>query len=295
MRRRLDANHQVDYVEGMSGPTLVILAAGRARRYGGLKQLAPIGRHGEGVIDLIASDAMTAGFDDIVIVLNRDTGPTIQEHVAKNWPKNHRVSFAFQEKLRGTVDAVLAAEEFVDHSLPFGVSNADDLYGLDALTKLEGHLSSSPDCCMVSFQLENSLIGDLPVSRGTCQVANGRLIHVVERRNVHFTPDGLEADDGLTPRFLEPETQVSMNLWGFQPNIWPLMHREVAEHDFNESAEVLLPTFVAGVMARDGLVFSVLETSSRCIGVTHAEDLPLAQFLVREEIKSGLRPEFAFS
>ena len=103
----------------MNGPTLVILAAGRARRYGGLKQLAPIGRHGEGVIDLIASDAIKAGFDDIVIVINRDTGPTIQEHVAEFWPKDHRVAFAFQETLRGTVDAVLAAEEFVNHGVPF--------------------------------------------------------------------------------------------------------------------------------------------------------------------------------
>jgi len=191
------------------------------------------------------------------------------------------VSFAFQEKLRGTVDAVLAAEEFVSHSVPFGVSNADDLYGLDALMKLGDHLSSSPDCWLVAFRLENSLVGDLPVSRGTCQVANGRLTNVVERRNVHFTPDGLEADDGLQPRFLSPEALVSMNLWGFQPNIWPLMHREVQEHDFEASPEVLLPTFVAGVMARDGLAFTVIETSSRCIGVTHAEDLPLAQFLVR--------------
>ncbi|HEY5302852.1 MAG TPA: sugar phosphate nucleotidyltransferase [Acidimicrobiales bacterium] len=279
----------------MSGPSLVILAAGRARRYGGLKQLAPIGRHGEGVIDLIASDAISAGFDDIVIVLNHDTGPTIQEHVAAHWPKSHRVSFAFQEKLRGTVDAVLAAEEFVDHNRPFAVSNADDLYGLDALMKLGNHLATSPDCCMVAFQLENSLIGDLPVSRGTCQVSNGRLTHVEERRNVHFTPDGLEADDDLTPRILEPDTLVSMNLWGFQPEIWPLMHREVEEHDFSASAEVLLPTFVARIMANDGLVVSALETSSRCIGVTHAEDLPLAQFLVREEIKSGLRPEYAFT
>ncbi len=279
----------------MSGPTLVILAAGRARRYGGLKQLAPIGRHGEGVIDLIASDAITAGFDDIVIVVNRDTGPTIQTHVAERWPTSHKVSFAFQEKLRGTVDAVLAAEEYVDPRVPFGVSNADDLYGLDALMKLGGHLIESPDCCLVAFQLENSLVGDLPVSRGTCQVSNGRLTHVEERRNVHFTADGLEADDGLVPRFLSPEALVSMNLWGFQPNIWPLLHREVQEHDFDASPEVLLPTFVANTMARDAMAFTVLETSSRCIGVTHAEDLPLAQFLVREEIKSGLRPEYAFS
>jgi CTP:molybdopterin cytidylyltransferase MocA len=82
----------------MNGPTLVILAAGRARRYGGLKQLAPIGMHGEGVIDLIASDAFAAGFNDVVIVINPETGPRIIDHVAQFWPRDHHVSFAIQEK-----------------------------------------------------------------------------------------------------------------------------------------------------------------------------------------------------
>ncbi|MFI5035651.1 MAG: NTP transferase domain-containing protein [Acidimicrobiales bacterium] len=279
----------------MKGPTLIILAAGRARRYGGLKQLAPIGKHGEGVIDLLASDAIAAGFDEIVVVINSDTGPTIKEHVERHWPKDHKTSFAIQHRLRGTVDAVLAAEEFVGPATPFGVSNADDIYGADALRQLGDHLSSSPHHCMVGFELENSLVGDLPVSRGTCRVADGRLLEIVERRNVHFTPDGLAADDGLEPYFLEPESIVSMNLWGFQPEIWPLLHRAMAEHDFIQSAEVLLPIFVGNLLKRTDLRFDVMPTTSRCIGVTHVEDLPLAQFLVRFEIKNGERPEYAFA
>jgi MobA-like NTP transferase domain len=278
----------------MSGPTLVILAAGRARRYGGLKQLAPIGKHGEGVIDLLASDAFTAGFDDVVVVINNDTGPAIKEHIRTRWPSEHRCSFAIQGELHGTVAAVLAAEDLVDPARPFGVSNADDIYGLDALAKLGEHLDSSPHSCLVAFTLENTLVGDLPVSRGTCRIEHDQLAEIVERRNVHFTPDGLVADDGLKPYFLDPNTMVSMNLWGFQPALWPLMHETLSEHDFALSAEVLLPTFVEDVLLRTELRFDVLASTSRCIGVTHAEDLPLAQFLVREEIKAGLRPEFAF-
>ncbi len=85
----------------VSGPSLVILAAGRARRYGGVKQLAPVGLHGEGVIDLIASDAYAAGFEDIVIVINPETGPEIVDHVGEFWPKGRKVSFTFQRELRG--------------------------------------------------------------------------------------------------------------------------------------------------------------------------------------------------
>ena len=279
----------------MVGPTLVMLAAGRARRYGGLKQLAPIGKHGEGTIDLLASDAFQVGFDEIVMVVNRDTGPQIMQHVRQHWPAEHKVSFATQEKLRGTVDAVLAAEPLLDTAKPFGVSNADDIYGLDAFGILAKHLTSSEDNCLVAFELENTIIGDLPVSRGTCVEENGRLVEIVERRNVHFTPDGLCADDGIYPYYLDETAPVSMNLWGFQPEIWSLMHQEMDQHDFEQSPEVLLPVLVGGLLKRTEMRFCVLPTSSRCVGVTHAEDLPLAQFLIRQEIKAGLRPEFAFA
>jgi hypothetical protein len=278
----------------MRGPTLVILAAGRARRYGGIKQLAPIGKHGEATIDLIASDAVSAGFERFVIVINRETGPIIREHIESTWPSHLRVDFAFQDTLRGTVDAVLSAEEAVGHDTPFGISNADDIYGPDAFRQLGRFLIEEQDNCLVGFRLENSLIGDLPVSRGTCRAHDGRLSAIVERRNVHRVDDHFIADDGLVPREIDPHVLVSMNLWGFQPSVWPLLHRAMDEHDFELSAEVLLPTFAAETMVRDHLIFRVLETDSRCIGVTHAEDLDLAQELMRAEIEDGLRPDRAF-
>ncbi|MGA7835800.1 MAG: NTP transferase domain-containing protein [Acidimicrobiales bacterium] len=278
----------------MSGPSLVILAAGRARRYGGVKQLAPVGMHGEGVIDLIASDAYAAGFDDIVIVINPDTGPEIVDHVAAHWPKSRHVSFAYQTTLRGTVDAVLAAESSLDVTRPFAVSNADDLYGRESFRLLGEHLSSSANNCLVGFELERALVGELPVSRGTCIVVNGHLTEIVERRNVSATLDGYVADDGLEPSHLHPSTIVSMNLWGFQPSIFPLMRDTLDRHDFTEEKEIQLSTFVGQILHHTPLRFDVMKTTSRCIGVTHAEDLPLAQILVREEIQRGERPEFAF-
>jgi MobA-like NTP transferase domain len=278
----------------VSGPSLVILAAGRARRYGGIKQLAPVGLHGEGVIDLLASDAYAAGFGDIVIVINPETGPEIQEHVQRHWPRDRRVSFTYQHELRGTVDAVLAAAPLLDPASPFGVSNADDLYGRESFMLLGRHLATSKNSCLVGFQLERALVGELPVSRGTCVVVNGHLTDIVERRNVSATLEGFVADDGLSPAVLHPKTTVSMNLWGFQPSILPLMRAAVENHDFSTDKEIQLSTFVGQILHHAPMRFDVMATSSRCIGVTHAEDLPVAQRLVREEIAAGERPEFAF-
>lgn len=281
----------------MSGPSLVILAAGRARRYGGVKQLAPIGKHGEGVIDLLASDAYAAGFEDIVIVVNEDTGPMIEQHVAWHWPKGRNVTFAIQEKQRGTVSAVLAAEDYLDLSKPFGVSNADDLYGREAFMKLGQYLAEKDHDCLVGFELDRALVGNLPVSRGICQVNDqGYLMDIVERRNVHATINGYDADDGLMPESLSPLETVSMNLWGFQPSILPLMHEALDAHDFSVEPEIQLSTFVGQVLKKfPGRPFIVLPTRSRCIGVTHAQDLPVAQLLVRLEIEVGQRPEYAFA
>jgi UTP-glucose-1-phosphate uridylyltransferase len=279
----------------VTGPSLVILAAGRARRYGGVKQLAPVGMYGEGVIDLIASDAYAAGFDDIVIVINPDTGPEIQEHVARFWPKGRKVTFAQQTQQRGTVSAVIAAETSLDLSRPFAVSNADDLYGRESFRLLGEHFATSANNCLVGFELERALVGELPVSRGTCVVVNGHLTEIVERREVQATLDGFVANDGLEPKNLHPQTIVSMNLWGFQPTIFPLMHESLEEHDFEQEKEIQLSTFVGGILHHAPLRFDVIRTTSRCIGVTHAEDLPLTQILVRQEIEAGDRPEFAFA
>jgi hypothetical protein len=156
------------------------------------------------------------------------------------------------------------------------------------------HLATSANNCLVGFELERALVGELPVSRGTCMVVNGHLTEIVERRNVSATLEGYVADDGLEPSVLHPQTTVSMNLWGFQPGILPLMRQAIVEHDFAAEKEIQLSTFVGQILHRTPFRFDVITTKSRCIGVTHADDLPLAQILVREEIEAGDRPEFAF-
>ncbi len=281
---------------GVNDPTLVILAAGRARRYGGVKQLAPIGVHGEAVIDLIASDAYAAGFGHIVVIINPDTGPLIQEHIAAHWPSDKRVSFAVQERPLGTVHAVVSAIDAVERDQPFAVANADDLYGRDAMLALGNHLRSAGTNCLVGFRLDRALVGDQPVTRGVCKVRDGRLVAIAERRKVQLTANGFISDDGLQPRSLEPDTRVSMNLWGFAPTMWQsLLDAMAAATDASEDAEVLLPEIVGHELRDNGAVFVVLEANSRCIGVTHADDLPIVQADVADQVSRGDRPSRAFS
>jgi len=272
---------------------LVILAAGRARRYGGLKQLAPIGVNGEGVIDLVASDAYAAGFNHIVLVINEDTGPAIKNHVEEYWPSSQDVSFAVQEHAYGTVHAVLAAKSLLDPSVPFGVANADDLYGLEAMTKLGTHLKTESTSCLVGYQLDRALVNDLPVSRGVCEITDGRLASIRERHHVQFTDKGYVANDGQRPRHLEPETPVSMNLWGFQPYVWKAFEKALLVKEASEENEIRLPDVIAQLL--EDHRFDVLANASRCVGVTHAEDLPLVQADVRAQVARGERPARAFS
>jgi molybdopterin-guanine dinucleotide biosynthesis protein A len=282
-------------VVALSGPSLVILAAGRARRYGGVKQLAPIGKHGEGVIDLLASDAWASGFDDIVIVVNADTGKQIEQHVAARWPKERKVSFAVQTKLRGTVDAVLAAESSLDLSKPFGVSNADDLYG--RAKPFFCSASDSPPVPTTAWSASNSIARSSATYR--CREAPA-WSKTATHRHRRATQRPRHAR-GLRRR-RRPRAGVALSA----------RHRldeplGLPAFDHSAHAQVNLPAQLrnrlraavvdlrgAGPRDHETLVFEVLPTRSRCIGITHAKDLPVAQLLVRLEIESGHRPEYAF-
>ncbi|MEI8148250.1 MAG: NTP transferase domain-containing protein [Actinomycetes bacterium] len=278
----------------MSGPVLVILAAGRARRFGGIKPLAPIGLHGEAVIDLIASDAVAAGFGHIVVVINPDTGPVIRDHIAANWPSKVSVGFATQERPLGTVHAVLSAASELDDAVPFGVCNADDLYGRDAMLALGTHLTTAANNCLVGFRLDQALVGDQPVTRGVCQVQGGLLSGIAERRQVSLTPDGFRAGDGLEPVQLSPDNLVSMNLWGFVPSMWAVFQSAMNAAEASEEAEVLLPEIVGQELATGRSTFAVIPATSQCVGVTHPDDLAIVQEEIRKQVASGLRPEHAF-
>lgn len=274
-----------------SNLALVILAAGRARRYGGCKPLAPVGPRGEAVLDLVASDALAAGFDTIVLVLGPSTGPAIRYHVEHSWPEKVDVRFATQPAPLGTVNAVLSASEHVGDS-PYAVGNADDVYGQAACALLAGHLRAHDDAnALVGYRLVDAVIGFSPVTRGICTVRDdGTLVGVDERRQVRATPEGeFVVGDGREPATLSPEARVSMNLWGFTPAFHAVLTEAMAAAtDASEEAEVLLPEVVARSLA--GNPFTVLPASGRCIGVTHPDDLSLVQDELNRQVAAGERP-----
>jgi hypothetical protein len=268
----------------------VILAAGRARRYGGCKPLAPVGPNGEAVIDLVASDALVAGFDSIVLVLGPVTGPAIRYHVEHTWPTTVDVRFALQSAPLGTVHAVLSASDHVGRGA-YAVGNADDVYGVAGCQLLAEHLRSRVNSnALVGYRLADAVIGFAPVTRGICQVTDDdRLTGLVERREVRATPDGgFEAGDGLEPSVLSPDARVSMNLWGFTPAFHTVLRAAMdAVVDASEESEVLLPEVVAGSLATSPV--EVIRARGRCVGVTHPDDLTLARDEINRQVAAGER------
>ena len=282
---------------GRPGATLVVLAAGRATRYGGVKPLASVGLAGEAVLDVLASDALAAGFDRLILVIGPTTGPAIRYHVERTWPKAVPVEFASQESPRGTVDAVLAAAPLLDTGSSFGVANADDLPGEPGLALLAGHLRrGDPGNVAVCYRLRDSLLGDAPVTRGLCHVdAEGMLEAVDERRRVTPLPDGrVIADDGHEPKELDPGQLVSVNLWGFGPELRSVFEDAMAQA--SGDGEVLLPDVVDRLLAArrhdapHAPAVRVLRAPGRSIGVTHPGDVALVSAELAREVARGDRP-----
>ncbi|MDA8358483.1 MAG: NTP transferase domain-containing protein [Actinomycetota bacterium] len=282
-----------------SDAVLVVLAAGRARRYGGVKPLAPIGVGGEAVIDLLAADAIRAGFSTLVLVVGPATGPAIRYHVERTWPEWIDVRFAVQTRPLGTVHAVLAAAGHLREGAAFGVANADDCYGVNGLTRLAERLRGHgrPNS-LVAYRLRNAVIGQSPVSRGICEVDDtGALRSLVERNLVQPTADGrFLSGDGTEPAEIDGDVLVSMNLWGFGTEMLDLLGSAMASADASDrDVEVLLPQVVGQALAEGTVVgelptrFDVISVEDRCIGVTHPEDLTLVQQEVARQIGRGER------
>ncbi len=290
-------------------PSLVVLAAGMARRYGGCKPLAPIGPNGEAVIDLLVSDAVAAGFGQIVLVLHPETGPAIRYHVEQCWPDWVEVAFAEQRLPLGTVHAVLAARSVLSPFRSFAVANADDVYGDVAMGQLAQHLGSGAnEHALVGYQLRATVATDDPVTRGICMVDDqGYLVGLSERRHVSRNgPDeDLTSADGLEPAQLDGGLPASVNLWGFQPDIWEVFGPAMDASGLDEEAllvsvaaggevpkaEVLLPDVVATMVAEGvGLPVRVVTTDAKLIGVTHAADLPVVSAELARQVAWGIRP-----
>ncbi len=295
-------------------PSLVVLAAGMAKRYDGCKPLAPIGPSGEAVIDLLASDAVTAGFGRIVLVLHPETGPAIRYHVEQCWPESVEVAFAEQRLPLGTVHAVLAGREALEADRSFAVCNADDIYGEVAMGMLAGQLAADDDeHTLIGYRLASTVATDDPVTRGICEVdPNGHLVALTERRKVTSQVDGgsFRAEDGVEPAMLSADLPTSVNLWGFQPAIWDVFEAAMEASGLDEDAliaelaaggelpgvEVLLPEVVANMVAGGiGLPVRVLTTDAKLVGVTHAADLPVVSAELARQVAWGIRPAGIFA
>jgi len=292
-----------------AAPSLVVLAAGMARRYGGCKPLAPIGPYGEPVLDLLVADAVRAGFGRIVLVLHPESGPTIRYHVEQRWPEIIDVAFAEQRLPLGTVHAVLAAESSLEPGTAFGVSNADDVYGEAAMRMLADQLrSGAAEHVLVGYALRSTVATPDPVTRGICTVGpDGLLDSLDERRQVHTTedPGRFVSDDGFEPKELDGDVPASVNLWGFQAGIWDVFHSAMDASGLDEEAllaqvtaggevpkaEVLLPEVISTMVA-DGVgdPVRVLSTDGKLIGVTHAADLPVVSAELSRQVAWGIRP-----
>ena len=287
-------------------PILVVMAAGMGSRYGGLKQIDPVGSQGEAILDYSLYDAHKAGFDTAVIIIKEAIRKDFMETVGERLKKcPMEIRYAYQElddipagytvpegrtKPWGACPAVLCAREAIGDA-PLAVFNADDYYGVDAYRAIyeeQGRLPQQGKATMVGYLLRNTVSAHGTVSRGVCQVENGHLAGIHEALKIQQFPDGSIADvaDGQR-RELAADTPVSMNFWGFMPSI--LEQKETYLEDFLRAlppeelkAECLLPNMVGDLLKKGQLSVSVLHSADRWFGMTYHEDRQaVAQELAR--------------
>lgn len=294
--------------------TLVVLAAGMGSRYKGLKQIDPISRAGEFIIDFSVYDAIRSGFNKVVFIIKRDLYDTFRQTIGKRLERFVEVRYVFQEnqfldgapvppdrvKPFGTAHALLACLGEVNE--PFVVINADDFYGADAFRCVAEYLQNHPydgKChfCMAGYVLDNTLSKSGYVSRGECFVdASGYLTGITERTKICEDGDTVKYLDGEAWKPIPRETTVSMNFFGFTPEILTYIRDGFLRfvHDPATDlakAEYYLPHAVTQ-MLRDGLCdIRVLHTSAKWFGVTYPEDKPAVAEEIDKMISSGIYPD----
>lgn len=292
-------------------PSLLVLAAGMGSRYGGLKQIDPVGPSGETIMDYSIFDALRAGFGRVVFVIRRDMEEAFRSTIGARFETRVPVAYAFQEiddvpagfnmpagrtKPWGTAHAILAARDVV-HA-PFAVINADDFYGAQGYRALAEHLTSGAlDYAMAGFVLRNTLSEFGSVARGVCDVsADGYLRGVVETTGIERDGRGAQATDGAGHATkLSGDEIVSMNMWGFTPGIFTHLGGYFAEflrqRGADPAAECYLPTAVAAFIEAGTARVRVLPSGDAWFGVTYREDRPRVMESLRDLVRAGRYPE----
>src|ERR1043166_2903919 len=271
-------------------PTLLVLAAGMGSRYGGLKQIDPVGPSGETIIDYSIFDARRAGFDKLVFVTRRDMETTFREIIGDKFEKKIAVEYVFQEvpphrqKPWGTGHAILTGRSGVRE--PFAVINADDFYGRESFRLIAEHLRGRHgDFAMVGFILRNTLSDFGSVARGVCDCdADAYLRSVTELTKIERDGPGAVA----VGRKLTGDEIVSMNMWGFTPAIFVHLERLFAgflkDKGEKEKAEFYIPAAVTELITSGQARVKVLRTPDPWFGVTYREDRPRVIDSIRQII-----------
>ncbi len=282
--------------------TLVVLAAGMGSRFGGLKQIEPIGPGGEALLDFSIHDAKKAGFNKVVFIIKKAIEKEFKETVGKRIEKIIDVEYAFQEidklpcgfvcpaereKPWGTGHAIYCCRDAV--KTPFAVINADDYYGADAYIQMYNFLKKQNDgYCMVGFRLANTLTENGSVSRGVCEIKDGKLVSVTERTKI---VDCKYTEDDKTWISLPSDTVVSMNMWGFTPDVFGYCEEyliDFLKEKINvPKSEYYLPTIVSKLMEKGIKTVEVLVAEDKWYGVTYKEDKDDVVKALSEKIKSG--------
>ena len=284
--------------------TLVVMAAGMGSRFGGLKQIEPIGPGGEVLLDFSVYDAVKAGFTKVVFVIKHAIEKDFKEMVGKRIASRVKVEYVFQEldklpegytcpvereKPWGTAHAILCCKDVVKE--PFAVVNADDYYGPSAFKQMANFLNDdNSDYSMVGFRLENTLTENGHVSRGVCEIENGVLKTIVERTKImdcKFTED-----DGATWTALPKDTVVSMNHWGFRTDIFDYIEtgfKAFLDEKINTpKSEYYLPLIVAELIEKGEKDVKVLVAEDKWYGVTYKEDKQVVVDAITKKMEDGL-------
>ena len=298
----------------MAKPILVVMAAGMGSRYGGLKQIDPVGSHGEAILDYSLFDAHEAGFETAVIIIKKAIEKDFMDTVGarlKACPMEIR--YAYQEtdkylpegsavpegrtKPWGTSHAVLCAKDAIGNA-PFAVINSDDYYGKSAFRVVYEALSHASGYCMAGYELGNTVTENGSVSRGVCETdKNGFLLSVTERTRIEKRGSGIAyTEDGENWVSLPAGTPVSMNFWGFTPDFlqelearFPKFIREAVPAN-PMKAEMYLPGTVSELLSEGKATVKVLHSGDKWYGVTYAADKPQVVAALKAMTEQGLYP-----
>lgn len=302
----------------MKKTTLVIMAAGLGSRYGGIKQLEPVGPSGEIIMDYSIYDAIEAGFNKLVFIIRKDLEQDFKEVIGNRISKIIDVEYVFQElanlpagfmvpaertKPWGTGQAVLCCLDVVKE--PFAVINADDYYGKEAFVKIHDYLAGieaedKNDYCMAGFVLGNTLSENGTVTRGVCKVdEKGLLVDIAETREIQRKGNFASAADGKGGELkIDLNCAVSMNMWGFTTGLLNELKTGfvtfLKEHGNELKSEYLLPEEVGRMVKEGKATVHVLSSKDKWFGVTYKEDKQMVIESFRALIDQGVYPEKLF-